>query len=352
MKNFNQVEKTVQYSRCSSYFGAWRRGGRQLAALFALAVPLLAQAETFRWVDDQGVVHYTDQLPPEESKRPRAKLNSEAKLLEMVEGQKSMEELEQLKRLAQLRLDQTRILAVQKDSDSSLMRTYRSEAEMQMALQSKLNTMDSAIKIAESNRLHQEENLKGQLKRAAEIELGGQSVPQNLRDGIESTRRQIATYQDKIRALGISKTEISASFARDLERFKNLEILRLNPELGTMAWRSQNQEADVNVLSTTNCRPKRCALAWVLAREYVKANSHKPLLTDTDEILQTSNPREETDVAILVVRIPGKTSDTLFLDTSCHASSLGDDLCSGEVVRRIRAGFGPYIENALKASDQ
>ena len=126
-----------------------------IAALF-FCVPEIF-AGTFRWVDDQGMVHYTDQVPPEESKRPHAKLNPEAQTIEMVQGQKTPEQFEQIKRLNQLRIEQQRILSQQKDSDQSLLRTYRSVEEMQMALQNKINTMDSTIKIADSNRQHQEE---------------------------------------------------------------------------------------------------------------------------------------------------------------------------------------------------
>jgi hypothetical protein len=317
-----------------------------LAAVLIFSAPDNG-AGTFRWVDDMGVVHYTDQVPPEESKRPHAKLNSEAQTIELVEGEKSHEELDQIKRLKQLRMDQQRIIAQQKDSDLSLLRTYRSMEEMQMALQNKINTMDSTIKIADSNRQHQEENLRMQVKRAAEMELSGQSVPKNLRDNIESTRRQIATYQEKIRILENSKEEIIKAFTKDLDRFKSLESIKLHPEYGSMEWHPQSSNADVGILSVVSCKPTTCGLAWGLAKEYIKTNSNKALVTETEILLQTASPREETDLALLVVRIPGKTSDTLFLDTSCHASSMGEENCAGEAAKKIRAGFATYIGHGL-----
>lgn len=307
-------------------------------------------AETFRWVDDQGIVHYTDQVPPEESKRPRAKLNPNAETIELVEGQKTPEQLEQIKRLKQLRYEQQRILSQQKDSDQSLLRTYRSIEEMQMALQNKINTMDSTIKIADSNKQHQEENLRTQVKRAAEIELSGQPVPKNLRDNIESTRRQIATYMEKISLLENSKQDIITAFSKDLERFKSLENLKLHPEYGSLDWRPQSSNADVGILSAINCKPSVCGLAWTLAKEFVKTISSKALVTDTETIIQTVSPRDEKDLALLVVRIPGKTSDILFLDTSCHMSSIGDEYCTGETAKEIRIQFAPYVERALKTA--
>jgi len=323
-----------------------------VAALFLLIGEGRAFAETFRWVDDQGVVHYTDQLPPEESKRPRAKLNSDAQTIEFVEGQKSEEQLEQIKRLKQMRLDQQRILAQQKDNDVSLMRTYRSVEEMQMALQNKINTMETTRKIAESNRQHQEENLRTQVKKAADMELAGQQVPKNLRDSIESTRRQIATYMEKARLLENSKAEFMAVFEKDLARFKSLENLKQHPEYGSLEWHSQSPDADVGILSAVSCKPTLCGLAWSLARQYVKSKTNKVWVTDTESILQTIGPRDEHELSILVVRIPGKTYDTLFLDTACHSSSIGDDYCTSETVKSIRTGFAPYIEVGMKSVDR
>ncbi len=320
-----------------------------LGAILMFCAPAIV-AETFRWVDDQGLVHYMDQVPPEESKRPRAKLNPDARTIELVEGQKTPEQLEQIKRLNQLRIDQQKVLSQQKDSDLSLLRSYRSVEEMQMALQNKINTLESTIKIAESNRQHQEENLRSQVKRAAEMELSGQPIPKNLRDNIEMTRHQSASYQEKIKALQSSKQEFVLAYDRDLERFKSLENMKLHPEYGSLDWHPQGSSADVGILSVVSCKPAVCDLAWSLAKEYVKTASKKVLVTETATILQTASPRDEKDVALLVVRIPGKTSDTLFLDTSCHMSSIGDEVCAGDAVKNIRAGFAPNIERGLTLS--
>ena len=325
----------------------------RLAALAALLLCAPAgRAETFRWVDEGGTVHYTDQVPPEEAKRPRAKLNPEAKIMEIIEGQKTQEQLEQARRLKRLRADQQRILAEQRDSDMSLNRTYRSEEEMQVALKGKLNTMDSAKKIAESNRQHQEEILRSLIKRAADTENSGQTVPQALRDSIESARRQIASYQEKARALDNTKADIVAAFTKDLERFRGLGALNRSVEFGSLEWQAQRPEADVLVVSAIACKLKQCDAAWALAKEYIKTKTTRPLVTETPTILQTAGPRTEKDMALLVVHISGKTGDTLFLDTSCHFSSIGDELCAGAIARDIRAGFVPYLEAGLKALER
>ncbi len=246
-----------------------------IAAILSLFAPALS-AGTFRWVDENGSVHYTDQVPPEDAKRPRAKLNPQAKILEFIEGQKTPEQLDQARRLKKLRIDQQRILAKQRDSDISLHQTYRSEEEMQAVLQGKLDTIESAQKIADANRMHQEEILRTLIKHAAETENAGQPVPQNLRDSLESTRRQIASYLEKSRALDSTKADIVNAFAKDLERLKNLENRRhLNPESGTLEWKAQRPEADVAIVSAVNCTPDQCDAAWLWRK-----NTSRPIAID------------------------------------------------------------------------
>ncbi len=331
--------------------------GRQRLAFFKAGLSAIfllccaeGMADAYRWVDDQGNVHYADQVPPEEAKHPRAKLNREGKSVELIEGAKTREQVERDKRLKQLREEELRILAAQKDRDQSLLRTYHSEEEMQEVLQSKLDTIEATRKVTESNRQHQEELLQSQVQRAAEIELTGQEVPKTLAESIEATRRQIANLLEQNRSLENSKAEIVASFAKDRERFQSVEALRSNQQLYSLEWRVQKPTADVGIISAVSCPPQICAQAWTLAKQYVQVKTGKPLVTETETVLQTASPREQSDLALLVVRIKGKTEDTLFLDTSCQSSSIGDELCSGDLVRQIRTGFAPYIEQGLKAA--
>lgn len=326
---------------------------RHAAAGLALAAPFLlgavsVRAETFRWIDSAGEIHYTDKLPPEEARHPHAKLNPSAKIKEQVEGEKTQDELERIKRLKQLRTEQQRILAEQKERDLSLLRTYHSVVEISTAMQGKLNTVESARKVAESNRQHQQELLESLVKRAAEVEHSGQGVPENLRESIDSTRRQIAMYQEKIRSLELAGKEIVTAFEKEQQRLKMLQEQGAAQGSGFGEWRSLEPTRDVNIVSAINCQPEQCDFAWLLAKRYLLKITGKSLMTETDYVLQTGVPRTEKDVALLVVRIQNKAQTSLYLDTSCHFSSIGDELCSTDAVKEIRAGFAPFIELGLK----
>jgi hypothetical protein len=188
--------------------------------------------------------------------------------------------------------------------------------------------------------------MHAQEKRAAEIEVQGQAIPKNLRDTIEQARRQIVIYQDKIINLETDKEKVKQGFYKDFERYRRLLELRENPETMSFDWRDQ-EVGDTGIISVASCAPMLCEKAWALVKTYIQINSRKPLVIETDRILQTAVPMSEQDYALLAVRIPGKNGEDLFLDLSCHPSSLGDEFCKSDKLMNIRAGFESYIRERL-----
>lgn len=332
-----------------TYFNAFR------LAWIAFAVAVYGtdgQAATYRWVDEKGAVHYSDRVPPDQVKHRRSKLDSEAREVAVLDGAKSTEMIEREDRLKQLRLEQERILVEQKDRDLALLKTYHSEEELNLALQGKLNMLDSMIKVTRANQQRQLELLSVQEKRAADLEKKGRAVSKKLSDTIETMRRQVAQYEDKIKRIEAEKTVISESFAKDIARFKVMNEPHGAAALHQTWLESQNvvDKSDTGdiIVSAVACSDKdMCDKAWNQARAYLLEQTHAPLSIDNDKILQTATPRNEREFMIIVTRIARKTGNVLFLDMKCRPSSVGEALCGSPGVRRVRAGFKPYVEAGL-----
>lgn len=302
-------------------------------------------AESFRWVDEKGMVHYSDQVPPEDAKHERARLNEQGRRVEQIEGAKSSEQLARERRLDQLRREQQRLLVEQHDRDLALLRSYRSEEELRQSYQNKRTTLDAIIKVTQSNRQRQVDFLAVQQKKAAELELKGQPVPKNLRDNIEAIRRQIVSHQEKLDALEKDREAIDLLYQRDLDRFRLLQAHRTELDR-FQVWREpvpfKGKEV---VISAVTCQPGAdCERVWNRTRGYIQTHSTLPLFTDTARILQTLNPQTDADIALIAVRIEGKTEHTIFLDLRCRPSSLGEELCSGPKGLGILAGFREATE--------
>lgn len=313
-----------------------------MALLFYCCV---SAAGTYRWVDEQGKTHYSDQVPPEEAKHERARLNEQGRQVEHFEAAKTPEQLARDRQLKLWRAEQHRLLTEQHDRDLALLRSYRSEDEMQQALQGKFATIDAVIKVVLSNRQRQDDYLQTLQQKAAELELQGKPVAQAQRGKIEATRRQIASHQEKINGLEADKKAIADQFARDSQRFRLLQARRGELERTTFWYDAPESRQDDATLAAVVCQPGApCDKAWALAKRYVQLNSSLPLFTETDRILQTLSPQTDSDIALIAVRIDSKTDSTLFLDVRCRPSSLGEELCGSTKAKEIRAGFKPALQ--------
>jgi hypothetical protein len=324
-----------------------------IACSFAFFMATNVVAETlYRWVDDNGNVHYSDQVPPEQAQHRRAKLNERGMVVEETEAARSAEQLEQERQLKRLRAEQDRLLAEQADRDRSLLRTFRSVEEIKVALQGKLNTIDAQIKITQANLQRLDEARRAQEQRAAALEKGAQAIPKNLLDSISGSRKQTTIDQEKIKQLEFEKQNLRVKFEKDMDRFIALtarsgdasEVLAQYPQQPASV-----RETGAPILSAVVCTEAPvCDSAWRLAKQYVQLHANTRMAIETDKILKTSEPSDGNGMSLLVTRIAGKTGETLFLDVRCKSSSLGQEFCASQKVRAIRSGFQPYVEAGLR----
>lgn len=326
----------------------------------ALPGPLAGEnppAKLYQWVDKQGKVHYSDTIPAEAAEHERVIFDkSRVRKLEVMEKPKTAEELAREARLAELREAEKRLLEEQIAQDQALLRTYRNEEDLQLALKGQLDTIDTRLKVLEANIKRQQAQLDGKIREAAEIERQGRQVPQALIDTIAGIRHQIQQHQSKVAHEIKAKEELQRKFAQDLVRFQNLKARLQEGIKKTATTRPDSEPSNKQgiVLSLTHCRQDiDCNQAWQLARIYVQTHATTPLFIDSDTLLHTEDPQQDQDIALTVARIKGKDQeDTLFLDVRCKLSGVGQKLCHSDRVREIRAGFASFIHEGLRSTTQ
>lgn len=312
-------------------------------------------ARLYQWVDKQGKVHYSDTVPAEAAKHERVIYDkSQVRKLEVVEKPKTSEELAREARLAELREAEKRLLEEQLARDQALLRTYRTEEDLQLALTGQLDTIATRVKVLKANIKRQQAQLDAKIREAAEIERQGRKVPQVLIDTISGIRHQIEQHQLKVSHELKAREELKRKFALDLARFQNLKA-RLEVGVRKTATTRPDSEPSSKqrvILSVAHCRQTSdCDRAWQLARIYVQTHATTPLFIDSDTVLHTEDPHQDRDISLTVARIQGKDGeDTLFLDVRCKLSGMGQTLCQGDEVREIRAGFTKFIEEGLRST--
>lgn len=183
--------------------------------LLALAIAMPATAATFRWVDENGQVHFGDVIPPEYAEQRAEELNEQGFTIRTIEAAKSPEE--QAAERARLRAE-----AEAQKYDERLLKTYETEAALIRARDLKLQSIESQIDLAEAQRHDRERVLEQLQQRAAERERAGQKTGQKLLDDIATTQRQIEAQQVRIAELRKQSVAVRERFDADLARYRKL----------------------------------------------------------------------------------------------------------------------------------
>ena len=321
------------------------------ACIFGRSIPA---AQLYRWADENGQIYYADKIPPQHSKYHKDMLNDRAITVDVIEKSKTKAEIEREKKLQALRNAEQQLLEDHLNKDRTLLRTFRSEKEIDETFKAKLNTIEILETVTLANISRLESLLNAQQKLAADFERSGRPVPESVVNSILGYQNQIANNQEKMQDLGSQKLELRKTFAEDIGRFKALTA-RTNDSNRNIS-ESQvittgNQDSETIILSVAQCSDETaCEKAWDLARNYLLQHSSTDIRIDTDRIIYTSAPENDDDIALSLAKIQNKghAGAQVFLDVRCKQSSVGRDVCSGEEVRDILASFPPYIEAGLK----
>ncbi|MGE5153232.1 MAG: DUF4124 domain-containing protein [Bdellovibrio bacteriovorus] len=315
-----------------------RPARRRLALVVAAALllPSLAEARVYRWVDEQGVVHYTDQIPPTQVDKGHTALSDKGIPLETVPPAQTLEELKREQELKRLRAEQERLLEQQRAADRVLLSSFRSVDDLIMARDGKLASVDVVIGVARSN-IRREQQRLGQLRsEAADLERAGKPIPPHMEESIAKTERAIRDSYSSIVDRERQKEEIRVAFERDHKRFRQLKEI---PEDQAQVPEDPSRPALGNLVSCAG--REQCARLWDRAVAFVRQHATTPIETAGPNILITAAPKTSDDLslALSLIQDQGQGEASLFLDMQCKNPGSGDLDCREERVLRVLDGF-------------
>ena len=177
----------------------------------------------YKWVDDQGKVHYGDKVPPEYAKQERKVLNEQGVQVKTLEAAKTPEQLAEEERLAAQRKEQERIAADKAAHDRMLLATFSTEDDMVMTRDGKIAAIDGVLRVTRDRIEKIETNLTDLTREAAELERAGKPIPEALHGEILGARGQIQRYLDYIAGKRREQEDIRAQFEADIRRFRELK---------------------------------------------------------------------------------------------------------------------------------
>jgi len=175
---------------------------------------------TYKWTDDQGIVHYGDSVPPQYAQKERSVLNARGVEMRKLDAQKTPEQL-----AAEARTEGDVIK--QKQHDAFLMTTYASVKDIEALRDLRLDQLHGQRVAAELyvDSLHSRlsalqdraKNFKPYNPRPA-----AHKMPDDVAEDLVHTLNELRTQNNALVAKTEEETTLKAQFQADIERYQEL----------------------------------------------------------------------------------------------------------------------------------
>ncbi|HEY8507257.1 MAG TPA: DUF4124 domain-containing protein [Steroidobacteraceae bacterium] len=175
---------------------------------------------SYRWVDENGVVHYGDSVPPQYATQETVVLNEQGIEVGRNSGQKSPEQLAKEAELAAA-------AARQRQHDQFLLNTYTSVRDIEQLRDQRLEQLQGQRVAAELYIEGLESRLSGLQARAMKFKPYSKNpnahrMPDDLAEELVRTLNEVNSQRKALEAKAEEEAALRAQFQADIERFKEL----------------------------------------------------------------------------------------------------------------------------------
>ena len=197
------------------------------AVLIFLVSGATADTErVYRWVDDEGVVHFDDSIPAEYAELPKQILNDHGITVDNVQGKRTPEQIEADRAAKEMDLQKE----LQRRADLALLATYLSEEEIVMHRDRRVELFQAQARVTELYLRNLDTRLNILLIEAAKYKpySKDENAPQvepGLADELMETKGTIERHQKNLLKYQTNEQTIIARFDGDISRFRTLKGL-------------------------------------------------------------------------------------------------------------------------------
>ena len=195
---------------------------RLFAAFFVCMVfSLPAAAKMYKWVDDKGVTHYGETIPPEYAHRDREVLNKAGRVVDKKEvltpEERRAKEIEDTQNRAA-----EEVVFEQKRRDKALLNTYSSVKEINLARARNLQQVEARINSISSQIKAADEKLVGLQKEADGYAKADKKIPVSLRDDLQESQARLTRLQRDLEKFRAEKAAVEARYDAEKARYQEL----------------------------------------------------------------------------------------------------------------------------------
>ena len=192
------------------------------ASLLLLAFfTLPAQAKLYKWVDDRGVTHYGETIPPEYANKNNVQLNEKGRITQRnekssAEEKQALQEAESGKRTAES------IALEQKRKDMSLLSTYSNEQEIELARTRNLQQIEARIRSTQLMRNTAEANLRNFQREADSKTNSGKKIPVSLQTDLTEAKDRLDSISNDLITAEEKAARLNTLYDADKARYREL----------------------------------------------------------------------------------------------------------------------------------
>jgi hypothetical protein len=309
-----------------------------LIAALAATVAATADAGLYRWVDENGNVTYSDQVPPDRADGGHAELNRRGIQVREVGPARSAEEVAREKaREAQLRAEQQRI-EQQREADRILLKSFPTEDEVLMARDGKLATFDLNIDVLSGNARRIKQHLLDIQEQVTARQRIGKAVGASFRAEMASLQQQlVSTYRRMLDEEEKMQT-IRDEYAGYLQRYRELKGL---PQTVRTVGEDDSAERPDPVTAVACTGKPECSARWERAVSYLTRATGTPVAMTTESLVITGRPERDRDISLTLALVPDSAPDRnwILLELQCNATPVGAETCETATADSVRRGF-------------
>jgi hypothetical protein len=194
--------------------------------IFCLVSGTVAAQKLYRWVDENGVVHYGDSIPARYAEVERQVVNEHGITVDVLRAKKTEEEIAEEARLEELRAE----AELQRRRDQALLATYLTIDEIEMHRDRRVELFQAQARVTELYLRNLQRRMETLREEAAKFrpyndDPDAPMIDPDLADDIQTTKETIARHEENLRKYESDEQSIVARFDGDIDRFKELKGL-------------------------------------------------------------------------------------------------------------------------------
>ena len=183
-------------------------------------------AKLYRWVDEDGIVHFGDSVPQEYSELELQVVNEHGITVEVIPAKKTAEDL--LTEAERQQLNQDREL--DRRREQTLLATYLTVEDIQIHRDRRVELFQAQARVTELHLSNLKRRMGDLLEEATKFkpnnsEPTAPTISNELSEDIKTTQTTIARHEENLEKLAADQQAIIDLFDSDIDRFKQLKDL-------------------------------------------------------------------------------------------------------------------------------